>query len=155
VTPAGPAGPAVPDLPRACPPASPRRRVPVFVPPADLTLDEALDLAAVVLVLVGWCQGRAVDRRSGRMCAEAAVCYVLTGAPSAMPGIEHPYALLYARLVIALNAAVPGGHLNRWNDARGRTRDDVIRLFTQVAADKRRPVPATDLDDDDLHGAVA
>lgn len=69
----------------------------------------------------GWCQGVAVDR-TGRMCVVGAVSYHADKAgkiwPAAVDRIQ--------RQIDALDIAA-------WNDAPGRTQDEVVSMLREAA----------------------
>lgn len=91
------------------------------------TVADILTQAADLLEERGWCQNRAEDR-DGHFCA--------VGALDAALGVVEPYLTLgglFSEAVRALRAHI-GTSVVCWNDAPGRTADEVIGLLRRAAA---------------------
>jgi hypothetical protein len=112
--------------------------VPETLPP-ELRPDQVWDRAADRLLEVGWTQAVEVDPTTGALCADAAVCWVLSGIADAPPAPGHPYLRLYEFVVRQTNAAVGTGYTT-WNDHPDRTRDQVVAVFRRLAEQHRRAV---------------
>ena len=88
-----------------------------------------LTAAADLLEEKGWIRGTGVDDQ-GRHCLVAA----LSDAADSFPGGDA-----YWPALEAVQQRVPGGWVVRWNDAPGRTAEQVIALLRRVAAEETQP----------------
>lgn len=81
---------------------------------------------ARALVVQGWCQGTAAIFIGDTLC--------LCAVAACFDGALHD-SLRWQRAVAALERAIGkkwGGHVARWNDAPGRTKAQVLGLFTRA-----------------------
>lgn len=105
--------------------------VPDFVPPAweeEYAAERLAELAfetATYIESHGWTQGEYQDRH-GRVCAMGALSRVLREAHE--PG-NRAYEALTAEATRTVGYSIP-----HWNDRLGRTADDVIDMWLEVAA---------------------
>lgn len=96
--------------------------------------EEVLRKAADRLETGGWCQHTSVDRE-GRYCAAAAIDYATGYDP--VDGYDNRMVAtgLYdaAMALLAEHVGDPGGIVS-WNDAPGRTAEQVIHAMREAAA---------------------
>jgi hypothetical protein len=98
---------------------------------------EVVRLARLQLERTGWTQGAYARDQHGRPLqrdyAEGAVCYCLAGA---LHDAARRLNAIGSRdgLTLALDAvtAACGENVQLWNDAKGRTRDEVLALLADV-----------------------
>lgn len=94
-----------------------------------ISVPEVLTRAADLLEEKGWCQHYPVDME-GRMCAVGAI-------RAASEGQEQGY--FASRVAVkaqqAVEKAIGGDFISRWNDRPERTKDEVIALFRTVASE--------------------
>lgn len=94
-----------------------------------MTIPEILRAAAERIRTGGWCQGRLGDC-DGPVCALGAIKVAMGGHPLGALGDTGRAALK------AVNETVGADSLVLWNDAPGRTAEQVIEAFEATA---RRP----------------
>lgn len=115
------------------PPSTSPQEVPLSEPtPAD-PVSVILEEAAVQIEKSGWTQGEATDRY-GRICALQAISYAAINVLSYDVGY-----LMEARLRFMCHLGVDDYHkggrcIALWNDAAGRTKEEVCRKLREAAA---------------------
>ena len=93
-----------------------------------MTTLEVLE-AARALVARGWCQGEYRDCY-GKVCAFGAIIYSF---PMGDPAWHDA-----AKAANDAMTAIVGGHVTAWNDAPGRTQEEVLAAFDQAVSQKRK-----------------
>lgn len=107
--------------------------VPNFVPPAweESYTNERLAALALKAALriesVGWCQLKPRDMATGAECALQALA-AITGDRAELGEYSPEFHAINGEAVALLRRNVPG-----WNDAHGRTADEVINMWLEVA----------------------
>lgn len=99
----------------------------------DLSTADVLRAAKQVLIERGWTQGKYVDD-FGCVCSFGAINVAVTGDPrqsGSYRSSEEQAATEASRLV---SKAVDRELLDIWNDAVGRTKDDVLAAFDKAIA---------------------
>ena len=97
-----------------------------------MTAAEVLEAAADYIDEHGWCQNYRVDRYGG-VCALGGI-WAITDAMDFQAGND-----LATKADTALCDAV-GQWIGHWNDAPGRTKDEVVRKLREVAASLAGPM---------------
>lgn len=94
-----------------------------------MNVGEVLTRAADLLEEKGWCQNYPVDME-GRMCAVGAI-------RQASEGQEQGYFASRAAVKAqqAVEKAIGGEFISRWNDRPERTKEEVVAIFRAVAAE--------------------
>lgn len=100
---------------------------------------EVLEHAAIALAMKGWTQGKRV-RRDGSMCLTGAIDYAVNSELVVPWGLakvrdwDERCLIFGAQEALVAHLSLPSvGALPRWNDAKGRSRPEVLELLRNTA----------------------
>ena len=115
-------------------------------PPSNPVAERLYEVAAFIEEH-GWTQGSWYDSHTGKVCLEGALEMVSGKAPSTVPGqrgiligmLDDLYLPAHKALTDCVEADTshPNGSIVGFNDANGRTEDEVLRAVRECA-DRQR-----------------
>ncbi len=114
----------------------------------QMTADQVLDAAADLLEENHWCQGVLAmreDSATGELVGswpgvEGLTHFCAMGAlmQASIPGPGLGYSSAMKKAIVALRLRIPGKEIPNWNNAEGRTKEEVVYKMRETARGLRR-----------------